>query len=119
MLMIFLLSAQPASNLPDFDRLDDIVKKTGHVIGYAVLAFAYWRALGFREKYRWFAWLLAIIYGLTDELHQSFVPGRQASIWDALIFDNLGALISLWLGKRYVPQLRRDPGYPIVEDLSD
>jgi VanZ family protein len=33
--------------------------------------------------------LVGIFYGLSDEWHQSFVPGRDASLWDAL-FDALG-----------------------------
>jgi VanZ family protein len=33
--------------------------------------------------------LIGIGYALSDEWHQSFVPGRDASLWDAL-FDSLG-----------------------------
>lgn len=33
--------------------------------------------------------LLGTLYGLSDEWHQSFVPGRHASLWDALC-DALG-----------------------------
>lgn len=72
------------------------------MIGYAILAWAYWYGFGMRVSKRWLAWFLALIYALGDELHQSFVPGRFASLWDALIFDNLGAVISLWLAGRWM-----------------
>ena len=45
---------------------------------------------------------------VSDEFHQSFVPGRFPSIWDVLIFDNLGAVISLWLVDHYIKQKRPD-----------
>jgi VanZ family protein len=33
--------------------------------------------------------VIGTCYGLSDEWHQSFVPGRDATLWDAL-FDTLG-----------------------------
>jgi VanZ family protein len=97
MLVIFWFSAQPASELPTFDWAESAVKKGGHMIGYGLLAFAYWRALDFKAETRWFAWALAVLYAVIDEIHQAFVPGRNPSIWDVVVFDNLGALIALWL----------------------
>lgn len=97
MMIIFLVSSQPSSELPNFDWADTMIKKGGHVIGYAMLALSYWYAFRMREEKRWLVWLLAVLYALTDELHQSFVPGRNPSIWDVLIFDSFGAMISLWL----------------------
>jgi VanZ family protein len=116
MMGIFLISAQSASALPNFGGADGFVKKSGHVIGYAILASLYWRALTFRGNNRWVAWLLAILYAITDEFHQSFVAGRHPSIWDVMIFDNLGALTSLWLLDRYRKQKRPDPFHPIAEE---
>ena len=112
MLVIFLFSAQPSSDLPIFGWADSIVKKGGHAIGYALLALSYWRGLDFKEQKRWLAWLLAMLYALSDEYHQSFVPGRFASLWDVIIFDNPGALISLWLANKYIKQKRSDQSLP-------
>jgi VanZ family protein len=97
MLVIFVFSSQPSVNLPNFDWADSIVKKGGHVLGYSLLAFSYWYALPWTGRKRWLAWMLTILYACTDEFHQSFVAGRHSSIWDIMIFDNMGALISLWL----------------------
>jgi VanZ family protein len=96
MSVIFWFSAHPAENLPDFSWADEIVKKSGHVIGYALLALSYWYALGLDFRRRTLVWLLAILFAATDEYHQTFVPGRHPSVWDIAIFDNIGALFSLW-----------------------
>ena len=117
MLTIFLFSAQPSSELPSFDWADRIVKKGGHMAGYALLTFSFWRALDFRPEKRWLAWCFVMLYAVTDEFHQSFVPGRFPSVWDVLIFDNLGALVSLWLLSLYKRQ-RSDSLGPIVEKVK-
>jgi len=114
MSVIFLFSSQSASHLPDFGGPDSFIKKSGHVIGYAILAFLYWRAMEFGKDKRWIAWLLALLFAMTDEFHQSFVSGRHPTIWDVILFDNLGALISLWFIDRYRKQKRPDPYHPIV-----
>jgi VanZ family protein len=97
MLIIFLFSSQPSSDLPDFNWADKIVKKGGHLLGYAILALSYWYAFRMQKDKRGLAWLLAVLYALTDEFHQAFVPGRHSTIWDVLIFDNFGAMLSLWI----------------------
>jgi len=107
--LIFLFSSQPSNKLPNFNWADAIIKKSSHMIGYGLLAFTYWYGLGMDKKKRWLAWVFVILYALTDEFHQSYVPGRHPSIWDVMIFDDLGALISLWLTNRYVNKQKR-PG---------
>lgn len=96
MLIIFLFSAQPASELPSLSWADWLIKKGGHIVGYTFLAFSYWYALRMQQNRSWLVWLLTLAYALTDEFHQSFVPGRNPSLWDVLVFDHIGALISLW-----------------------
>lgn len=85
------------------------------MLGYAFLALAYWRALNFQRQRLWLAWSLAVLYAMTDEWHQSFVPGRTASVWDVLVFDNLGALMALSLAGMY--EKRKRPGlvHPAAE----
>ena len=72
--------------------------------GYGLLAGAYWYGLGFDRKKSWLAWLLAVLYAATDELHQSFTPGRHPSPVDVLLFDGGGAFLALaalnWILKR-------------------
>ena len=40
------------------------------------------------------AWLICVAYGMSDELHQSFVPNRDAN-WMDVGFDSLGAGVAL------------------------
>lgn len=93
MIVIFVLSAQ--STLPRTGGFPvDVAAVAGHVVAYAVLATLLRIALG--EPYRdrradLIAVGLATLYGLTDEWHQSFVPGRDASAFD-LAVDAVGAV---------------------------
>jgi len=86
------------------------------MLGFGLLALFSWRALDFQPERRWIAWTLAVLYALMDEFHQSFVPGRNPSIWDVLIFDNVGALISLWLTSLYKKERRPGSIHPVAKD---
>jgi VanZ family protein len=98
MAVIFGFSSTPATRLPNFGLLDFVVKKGGHMLGYALLALAYWCGLRFEKKRWWLALLFALLYASSDEFHQSIVPGRHPSWVDVLGFDGGGALIALSLG---------------------
>lgn len=108
MSIIFFFSSQPSEKLPDLGWADTIFKKGGHMLGYGLLALSYWHGFGWDGGSRPFAWLLAVLYAGTDEFHQSFVNGRGASLWDVLIFDNLGALIALWLAGMFIKRKQPD-----------
>lgn len=99
MIAIFAFSSRTSNELPNFGGWDYFVKKSAHGIGYGLLALSYLRALPNRN-YK-LAWFLAVLYSLTDEFHQSFVPGRRASLIDVFVFDNLGAMIALFLHYRF------------------
>lgn len=108
MSVIFLFSSQPSEKLPDLGWADRFFKKGGHMLGYGLLALAYWHGLGWDRGKRPIAWLLAILYAGTDEFHQSFVAGRNPSAWDVVVFDNLGALFALWLADPFLKRKRPD-----------
>jgi len=97
MLVIFIASSTPSKDMPGFGGWDTIVKKGGHMMGYALLAFAYAHGLGWNKKRWWLPWLLAVLYAASDEFHQSFVPGRNATPVDVGI-DSIGAGIGLLVG---------------------
>jgi hypothetical protein len=105
MSIIFLFSAISAPDMPDLGPLDLLVKKAGHVIVYGALAVAFWYALGWRRDMRRLAWLLAVLYAVTDEFHQYFTPGRHPWWLDVALFDALGALLGLWLAGKILSWL--------------
>ncbi len=89
----------PSAALPTFGLVDLLVKKGGHMLGYALLAVSY--AWGMEEKFAprrvlSLAWGFAVFYAMTDEIHQHFVAGRHASGVDVLI-DAVGAALGLWV----------------------
>jgi VanZ family protein len=93
MAVIFGFSSIPSLEMPSFGILDLVVKKGGHMLGYGLLALAYWYGFRFEKRFWWLALLLALFYACTDEFHQSFVPGRHPSWVDALVIDGGGAAI--------------------------
>jgi VanZ family protein len=50
---------------------------------------------GYRIGQVWLVVILVVLYGLLDEFHQYFVPGRTVDIYDALA-DAAGALLGAW-----------------------
>lgn len=46
-----------------------------------------------------FGWILASIYGITEEIHQSFVPMRDASVFDVFA-DGLGSFAGAYFYKK-------------------
>ena len=95
MAVIFGFSSVPSGEMPHFGFWDIFVRKSGHVLGYGLLALAYWYDLRFDRRRVWLALLLVVFYAFTDELHQSLVPGRHPSWVDVLGFDGGGAAIAL------------------------
>ncbi len=67
--------------------------KIAHFVGYAGLWLTFVYALrGEKRKTAWIALTLVAVYAFTDELHQSFIPKRSASLQDVGI-DLLPGLV--------------------------
>jgi hypothetical protein len=97
MAVIFALSSR--STLPKTPGLaPELVSIAGHFTVYAVLAVSLWWGLGIVDlppgRRLALAFAGALLYGLSDEWHQSFVPGRDPSMLDILV-DSIGALCGL------------------------
>lgn len=88
--------------------IQGVIRKGGHMAEYGVLCLLFWRAV-VRPKldgnmiWSWqkarIAWVLALLYALSDEWHQSFVATREGALRD-VGFDMIGAsvaLLLLWL----------------------
>ena len=94
MAIIFFFSSLPSQSVPDFGKFEFSVKKGGHALGYLVLGRAYLYGIGPKRKAPWLALGMCILYAATDEIHQSFVPGRGSRGLDVGI-DTLGSLLGL------------------------
>ena len=98
--LIFLLSAQPSLPSPPNDLLNFILKKAGHVTVYAVLMALLLRSATPDKcvitKRRVAACFVIVMgYALSDEFHQSFVPGRTSLLTDVAFFDLPGSLLGV------------------------
>lgn len=89
-----------------------VIRKIGHLTEYAILALLFWYALykprqqdvrPWSRRIAGKALMLAAIYSGSDEIHQAFVPTRQAQFSDVLI-DLCGAslgILALWAFGRW------------------
>ncbi|MDR2070543.1 MAG: VanZ family protein [Treponema sp.] len=91
---IWFLSSQ--STLPQPKGILGI-DKIQHMAAYLVLAMSIgiWISSAFWQERRFLAFLLVVlfasVYGVMDEVHQYFTPGRDCNVWD-WIADVFGAV---------------------------
>ena len=96
MSLIFLFSSRSSSELPNAGQWDLLLKKGAHFVAYGILAILAYRAVKGRKRPFFTALLLSVLYAISDEFHQTFVPGRNGTLIDVLL-DSSGALFGLWL----------------------
>jgi len=83
-----------------------------HAIEYGGLSLVVYNALKSTWSglnYYLAAIVIAVLYGLTDEFHQMFVPGRDASLLD-LLADFVGAAIVQFILWGHSRMRQRDVG---------
>lgn len=108
--LIFALSAQASFDFGPRDlwKLVFDFDKVVHACEYAVLALLLCRATNRPAV----SWLIALLYGVSDEVHQSFVPGRTATVFDA-VADATGAGLACaawyWRARRPTPAMDDRP----------
>ncbi len=97
MVTIFLLSSR--QNLSTgLGTWDTILRKGAHMAEFGVLWFLWWWA--FRYRYAGVAAAITILYAISDEVHQHFVPTRYGSPVDVLI-DTAGVVIAMIVAFRW------------------
>lgn len=79
---------------------DALVHRVAHVIEFAVLGALTLRAVGRGRRSTKREWTITLIiiavYGVSDEFHQRFTPGRSSE-GIAVVFDTVGGLIGAWI----------------------
>lgn len=82
------------------ERIDFPIRKAAHATEYAVLgilAAMTFGAFGYAGAKRWTgSWILSVLYAVSDEFHQLFVPGRSGQLRDVCI-DSIGAAFGILL----------------------
>lgn len=121
-----LLQRTPMGTLVDVPELNYALRKAGHLFGYGFLglffASGWHRSLTRRENSTAHLWLWSSVLGVLcatlvaslDELHQSFLPNREASVQDVLL-DMRGAVLVVavaavcrWCSRNAAVVLQRD-----------
>lgn len=96
--IIFLFSSLPTAKTSDIYWQDFIVKKLAHVIEYGMFSLFLYRSFvnsGVSPKNAGlYSILISLVYGATDEIHQSFTPGREPRVRD-VVFDTIGAILAI------------------------
>ncbi len=104
---IFILSSNSALAGFDISVLDFVFKKLSHMFVYAVLYVLLHRGIimtfdkKYEKKYWLFAFLFVLIYAVSDEYHQSLVPGRYPTLRD-VGYDMLGASLAFLRLYKYI-----------------
>ena len=89
--MIFWASSHSRVAMPDLGLAN--FDKVAHFSIYGLLATLTAR-LGRNRRAAWLALLAVSAFGVTDEWHQSFVPGRSCEVLD-WVADTLGAALAV------------------------
>lgn len=88
--VIFYMSSQDAIGVSDSRTVDIFVHKLAHIIEYAILYITFYIAFAHRIKNAAATGILfTMLYGISDEIHQSYNPTRSPRYYDVLI-DTLG-----------------------------
>lgn len=82
----------------ELESFNHIVRKYAHFVAYLVLGVLVLNAhiiSGRNEKRALLSTLvICVLYAISDEIHQAFVPGRGPQVKDVLI-DSAGALVGI------------------------
>lgn len=83
-------------NSNNIEILSLIVRKLAHFIEYTILGILVYNLIYSYNKKIYLSIIICIIYSISDEVHQLFVPGRSCQITDILI-DSTGSVTGIIL----------------------
>ena len=85
-------------NINNIELISLIIRKLAHFTEYFILGILTYNLIkNYRKKY-YIAIIICIIYAISDEIHQIFIPGRSCQITDILI-DSIGAITAIYICK--------------------
>jgi VanZ family protein len=109
MALIFYLSSIPNLKTSPDPQIDRILRKVAHFLFYSIGFFTLFRAINFRQPKPnyWLPFVLAVLYSISDEYHQTFVPTRHGAPTDVLI-DSGGAFFGSLLTGIFLVKLNKN-----------
>jgi VanZ family protein len=104
-LLIFYFSSIPNLRTAQNPFWDEIIRSTLHGIFYTILYLLFFRVLNFdvKKKDFWVPLILASLYGLSDEIHQGFVPTRSFQLRDLMV-DFSGVALGVFIIWKLLPK---------------
>ena len=107
MAAIFCVSSRSSLPQAQGEWVDAVIKKMSHIAEYTLLFLLLVRAWRWTleahpvERALWAGLLTTAAYGISDEVHQAFVPRRHSNWYDVLIDVAVPLLLCLlWYGRR-------------------
>jgi VanZ family protein len=109
--LIFTMSSVPGDHIPAFQFWKSwmawftwVVNRSDkwvHALQYAMLAWLIFRALRYDARLNlpratFYAFFISVAYGVTDEVHQFYIPNRSCDPVD-LLADGVGAFSAITL----------------------
>jgi VanZ family protein len=101
--VIFFLSHHPDLRSGLEDWLDFVLRKIAHITEYAILTLLLIRAIKLHLNKKGtlvVSALIALVYAISDEYHQTFVFGRHGTVRDVGI-DSIGIILMTLLVLRF------------------
>ena len=103
LLIICMSSIQDKTLWGSGSLSEQIISNLAHIPAYALLTFLWLKSFAGTESKNniiAFSLILAglVLFAVSDEIHQSFVPGRTASFMD-IGLDLIGIFFGLWVFK--------------------
>lgn len=83
-------------NISNTTILSYIIRKAAHFTEYLILGILVNNMIKLYNKKAYIAIIICILYAISDEFHQSLVPGRSPQIQDIFI-DSIGSIIGIYL----------------------
>lgn len=87
------------------EKLQFITRKSAHFTAYMMLGIFAMLLFSNYNKKPYFAFLLCVLYAISDEVHQLFVPGRSGQLRDVII-DSAGSLMGILIVLLFVKLLK-------------
>ena len=83
-------------NINNISILSLIIRKLAHFTEYFILGLLVYNLIHGNKKKAYIAVIICVLYAISDEIHQLFVPGRSCQVLD-IIIDSSGSLLGIIL----------------------